>query len=139
MTFTRHSPALWRVSLVVATFVALCIALTLVKPAPAEAYCGIWVPGNTDCASVAGGSWADGYFDQNVVSDPNGWLVCQHTYLYGTGTTVSRHCGATPEGAGWDLMCYYAEGRALSGHAGNANSFQQPIYGSAYIETVHCV
>lgn len=139
MTSRKRSRAQWRVPAMVVSVFALCITLGSVGAATANTYCGIWVPGNTDCANVAGGSWANGYFDQNVVSDPNGWLVCQHTYLYGTGTTVSRHCGETPEGAGWDLMCYYVEGRALSGHAGNANAFSQPIFGSAYIETVRCV
>jgi hypothetical protein len=108
-------------------------------PQASASYCNIWVPGNTDCANVSGGSWHDGYFDQNVAWDPNGWLVCQHTYIHGTGTTVSRHCGGTPQGAGNDLMCYYAEGRELSGHAGNDNSFEQPIIGETGIEKVTCV
>jgi hypothetical protein len=109
-------------------------------PSSAHAYyCGIWVPADTDCANVAGGGWRNGYFDQNEAWDPNGWLVCEHTYIYGTGTTVSRHCGSTPQTAMTDLMCYYAEGRELSAHVGNDNSFQQPIYGVTGIVKVTCI
>jgi hypothetical protein len=107
--------------------------------ARATTYCGIWVPGNTDCANVKGGSWVNGVFDQNYVEDPNNWLVCEHTYIAGTGTTVSRRCGSNPQNASVDLMCYYVEGRSLSAHAGNDNSFEQPIVGDAYVEGVKCV
>jgi hypothetical protein len=126
-------------ALAAVTLLCVLLAATTASRADATYYCEIWVPGNTDCANVAGGSWVNGYFDQNEVWDPNGWYVCQHTYIAGTGTTVSRRCGSTPQTAGYELMCYYAEGRELSAHAGNDNSFQQPIYGDAFIETVHCV
>jgi hypothetical protein len=141
MVYSYRAAAPWRVWVpALGVVVLLSLVLAMASPGKADAYyCGIWVPGNTDCANVSGGSWHNGYFNQNVAWDPNGWNVCQHTYIYGTGTTVSRRCGGTPQGAGYELHCYYVEGRELSGHVGNDNSFEQPIYGETSVETNHCV
>lgn len=141
MTSQRRPNLTRRLWVALALIGALWIALGFTVPGRANAgtYCNIWVPGNTDCANVPGGSWSNGYFDQNEGIDINNFDVCEHTYIYGTGTTVSRHCGGNPQSAGWDLMCYYVEGRELSGHVGNDNPFQQPMEGYTYIEAVHCV
>ena len=136
----QHTPSPRPLAAVTLTvLLALLLLAALPRAAPAGNYCNIWVPGNTDCASVPHGGWWNGYFDQNEGIDKGNWLVCEHTYIYGTGTTVSRRCGNNPQYSGWDLMCYYVEGRELSGHVGNNNNFAQEMEGSAYIEAVHCV
>lgn len=69
--------------------------------------------------------------------------VCEHAYIYGTGTTISRHCDG-----GWvssdyscpgDLWYWYNNGVAVSSHAGNDSSVGRTIYGHTYVESETCV
>ena len=106
-------------------------------------YCDIGIPSNTDCANVQLGSWSNGLFDQNLsyanaAGKPES---CEHTYIQGTGTTVSRRCGKGVVSAGTELDCYLLNGVHLSGHVGNGNNgkYQIEVQGETYVETNHCI
>lgn len=128
----------WRLALALGAMSLLYVVFALTVPSSAQAgtpYCGIWVPANTDCANVAGGSWVNGYFNQNLVESGGGFPVCEHTYIAGGGTTVSRHCGGDPENAGSDLACYFNDGYELSAHAGDDFSYEEYVAADAYVES----
>jgi len=123
----------------VAASAAIAVPASLVPAAPANAfevgYCYVSVPPYTDCANASGGSWYNGYFSANqadVYEGSGGFNVCEHTYIAGTGDTVSDRCGPMPEDSGCDLDWYYANGYELSGHAGNNYPFYLIITGYAY-------
>jgi hypothetical protein len=93
-------------------------------------YCGIVVPRNTDCANISGGQWSNGKFTLNAVAaNNNNDEVCEHTYILGTGSTLSRRCGINSIGSATDLWCPYAEGKSMSGHAGNGATGSEAIVG----------
>ena len=123
---------------------AACIAVTFgVLPVVSHAgevgvgaYCDTWVPSNTDCANITGGQWSNGLFDKNAGEVPGG-EVCEHTYIQGTGTTVSRTCSKGFTASGLDLDCYYVSGTHLSGHVG-AGSGGGETYGETWRVTPKC-
>ena len=107
-------------------------------------YCQTEVFGYTDCADYGtcnSGYCYNGFFNVNHAYVPGAHYggVCEHTYIYGTGYTVSRRCSNTDfatsdYGCSGDLWNYYNAGYILSGHAGNNQYLGQYIVGHAYIE-----
>ncbi len=103
-------------------------------------YCGINVKAHTDCANVSGGSWSNGYFDSNqAIVSPEIWYSCEHTYIYGGGTTASDRCGTGLVTSLSDLYCDYVSGIKLSGHVGNDTAVELPTYGATGFQTDTCI
>lgn len=119
------------------------LAASSAEPARAVSYCGIYVPSYTDCANVSGGEWVNGYLNENWVHAQNsveggsGKTVCEHTYIEGTGTTVSNRCEAKTAYSFCDLYYYYNEGYKLSAHAVNDWAFEELIWGHARVVEEH--
>lgn len=128
-------------ALAVTGFTCVCFGTVGATPARAVSYCGIYVNPYTDCANMAGGQWVNGYFNynwahaQNSLEGGTGKPVCEHTYIYGTGTTVSNHCESPSAYSFCDLYWYYKNGYELSGHAVNDMAFSELIWGHTNIVT----
>ncbi len=132
-----------------ATFVLalmLAVSALAILPRAAQAknpYCGEFVPPYTDCAKSPGksGDWFDGYPNTNEAYHEGSSVAdCEHTYIYGTGDTVSDRCGTGVVKSECDLYFYYNNHYALSSHAGNNGNVERIIWGYAYIQSpeFHC-
>jgi hypothetical protein len=143
---TRHISTCLRslsmIGLLVLGYIALSSAIivtTSTGTAKATSYCGIWVPPYTDCAKTSGGSWVNGYFNENwahaqySLEGGSGIPVCEHTYIAGTGTTVSNHCEGANAYSFCDLYYYYKHGYELSAHAVNDFAFEELVWGHARV------
>ena len=121
--------------LCVAVLSYAAIASTSSNRASAASYCGIWVAGYHDCANESGGSWINGYLNENWSHNQDyvGYSVCEHAYIAGTGTTVSNHCEINNAYSFCDLYYYYKHGYELSAHAVNNQQFSELIWGHARV------
>lgn len=151
-TSRRRRKLAWRFGLGVLGLAAyLSTATMLAAPTASgetvtEYYCADTVPAYTDCADNPGNfwDWYDGHLNVNHAylyggTQGNGPSVCEHTYIYGSGSTASRRCDG-----GWvssDSSCpgdnwyWYNHNIELSAHAGNSASGSRAIYGHGFVET----
>lgn len=98
------------------------------------------MPAHTDCANVSGGSWYNGLFQQN-----DAWLphnpdryVCEHTYIQGTGDTVSNQCAVGGATSCEDLVIYWQYGIDLSGHSVNDSNITADTWGDVSVGAPNC-
>ena len=104
-----------------AALASACAVLAATYPARAYAgsYCGIFVPAYTGCSNTPGGSWVNGYFNENWAhSQYYSILVCERTYIVG-GAQISNRCGWSNAYSNCDLYFYYKNGYELSAHVVN--------------------
>jgi hypothetical protein len=109
-------------------------------PGPPIYYCGIVVAPYTDCANQSGGSWVDGdvYYNQAYYNGSGTVWVCQNTYIYGTGNSISRSCGPQSASSGCALDYYYENFYKLSAHMGNDSAYYHTVHGVANQYAVVC-
>jgi hypothetical protein len=120
---------------------AVALAPATASGNPYNPYCGEVVPPHTDCATNPGHywDWWDGRFNTDeAYYQPGGISVCEHTYIYGTATTVSDRCGTSSISSYCDLYYYYNGGYSLSGHAGNNSAVSHTIFGYVYNSSLTC-